>query len=84
MVKKLVEVGYTIADLKDFRNYWQRDWRFARDRRAPTPEEVYSDIERSAKLYRLTVQEEVDEQYLKDLFVNGEIPEILRKEFAND
>lgn len=78
ITKKLARAGYTIQDLKDFKLYWQRDWRYARDKRAPTPEELYTDIEKSAKLYRESVQEDLDEQSLKDMFIDGEIPDILR------
>ena len=84
MSKKLMKAGYSIQDLKDFTSYWQRDWRFIKDRRAPTPEELYTDIEKSAKLYRESVQETLTEQQLKDMFVDGIIPEFLRQEFAND
>lgn len=83
MSKKLMKAGYTIQDLKDFNLYWQRDWRYARDKRAPTPEELYSDIEKSAKLYRESVQEDLDQQSLKDMFVDGVIPEFLRQENTN-
>lgn len=76
--KKLVKAGYTVSDLQDFKLYWQRDWRYARDKRAPTPEELYADIEKSAKLYRESVQTELTEQELKDMFVGGIIPDILR------
>jgi len=78
MAKKLAKAGYIIQDLKDFTSYWQRDWRYARDKRAPTPEELYTDIEKSSKLYRESVQEDLDEQSLKDMFIDGEIPDILR------
>lgn len=77
ITKKLVAAGYSIQDLKDFKLYWQKDWRYVRDKRAPTPEEVYADIEKSAKLYRESVQTDLTEQQLKDMF-GGIIPDILR------
>ena len=80
MSKKLMKAGYTIQDLKDFTSYWQRDWRYIRDKRAPSPEVLYTDINKSAKLYRESVQETLTEQQLKDMFVDGIIPEFLRQE----
>lgn len=84
MSKKLVKAGYTIQDLQDFKLFWQRDWRYLRDKRMPTPEELYSDIEKSKALFKESVQEELDEQALKDMFVDGQIPDILRQEKTYD
>lgn len=80
MSKKLMQAGYTIQDLKDFKSYWQRDWRYTRDKRAPTPEELYTDIEKSRALFRESVQEDLSEDALKDMFEDGQIPEFLRQE----
>jgi hypothetical protein len=49
--KKLLNCGYNLEDLEDFQYYWRKGPLYEREKRAPTPGEVYIEIYRSRKMF---------------------------------